>query len=799
MASLEPFKIAVEGGMNTQAPATLVYPDCADLQNTRWDLTGNPVKRSGFAKYGDTAMADVAAAKEAVTGIFDYKLRDTTTRYTIVCTPTRVQVCPTTGAWTVLKASISGPAATDYWDGCVFNNKLVLTVPGAVTPIITGGTAATTYNITQGAVWQAITAGNEGLYGDNLISTPIGLLCVGLSDSAVLTSTQKYDPAENKWTSVASGTTPAYGTANSFVSGYEKMYSTHGVDGGVLYNSCNEFDYVTETWKGRTSAITQRAYAFGFSVQNRHFVGGGYYTPSYISSVEAYDPASDTWATMGTAMTAAKGLGVGYSISNNGYTVGGQDATATDTNYQYNPILDTWTAKTAITAAKTSLMGGSYSARGKGYAFCGSTTVAKTGEVATGYSYDQYTNAWTAETDYPAVRYFGAGGVHETWLYVGFGRNQATAKFGSVYRYNVSYAAPQAHYCCAYKSYLFLGRDADHPSRIWYSLPGDEGVWYPDSWMDIEPDDGDWLTGIFAFNGRLYASKIGTMYQIYGNVFDPEEGDHGYVQLEGVPGATCRRGIVVTDHGVYYWAKDGIRFFDGANSVVISDKVDATLAGYVQAYNDKVAGVWNAANNEVWFSVVATGTTHNATLVYNYEFKRWTRFVGINASSQSIVEDANDNAQLLFGTASTTDGFVYKANSTEADNTAAIDAYIKTGWFSPVGFIRDFGPRYLWLMVKRSGAWNLDLTVYKDHGTTAATDSEGNAMTNAITLLSGTYPDSFFHDGTDQRTRITLGSWSNCHAMQLKLSNATASQPFEVYAAILEADSIVGDTYAPGQ
>ena len=83
--------------------------------------------------------------------------------------------------------------------------------------------------------------------------------------------------------------------------------------------------------------------------------GGGWYTVH--STVEAYDPSTDTWTTKSPMPTARSGLsvcevdGIIYAIS--GFT-DMNNPLSTNTVEAYDPKTDTWTTKAPIPTVRAS-------------------------------------------------------------------------------------------------------------------------------------------------------------------------------------------------------------------------------------------------------------------------------------------------------------------------------------------------------------------------------------------------------------------------------------------------------------
>jgi len=319
---------------------------------------------------------------------------------------------------------------------------------------------------------------------------------------------------------------------------------------------------------------------------------------------------------------------------------------------------------------------------------------------------------------------------------------------------------------------LILARSAAFPSRVWYSPVGDARNWRGENWFGVDKDAANWITAIFIYQDRFYVMTTDKTYQVSGGPWHPTEAPPWVTEVSGVPGTVSNRSVVVTDRGVFYLAEDGFRFFDGAQSVKISDKIKPTIDGYVAARLNDTAGVWVKDREEIWWAMTATGAAHNRLLVLNLKWMKWSIFVGMNCESIAAVEDANDLDQILFGTASTTDGHLYKAENGTNDNAAAISVLLQTGFVSPLTDLTDNCPTDLILWLKRAGDWSIITNYRLNFGTANAKDEGETDLVDTINVLSGSYPDNYFQDATDQRARVQLGADWNGHSISVRFSNA---------------------------
>jgi N-acetylneuraminic acid mutarotase len=196
----------------------------------------------------------------------------------------------------------------------------------------------------------------------------------GQDDQASYASVDAFDSAANQWTSKAGMSTARWGHGAAAV-------------GGILY--------VVGGWA------------------NLQYVGGYSWVYGVTNSVEAYDPATNTWREKTPMPTARGGLAVS-TVNGIIYAVGGQDSAGHPlaTVEAYDPTTDTWTTKASLPAATSQLAAGSVN--GILYAVGGTP-----GPGTALFAYDPAANAWSARASMPAAAsYFPSAGALGSKLYV---------------------------------------------------------------------------------------------------------------------------------------------------------------------------------------------------------------------------------------------------------------------------------------------------------------------------------------------------------------------------------------------
>lgn len=191
-------------------------------------------------------------------------------------------------------------------------------------------------------------------------------------------------------------------------------------------------------------------------------------------------------------------------------------------------------------------------------------------------------------------------------------------------------AAPSvADYIALHHRYIFLAKK--DTSRI-YFCKQDYPEWYPAAYFfDINPKDGENLSGIITALGAVYAFKPNGIYAICGNDVD----DFGVP-----PQKWSKRGCYAPDtldicnwqgqESIIYLHKTGIRVWNGTTSELVSRKIQPTIDSILSDYIDIACGA--VIGNEYWISFCTSGTANNETWILNLLTGDWRKNdYGVNA------------------------------------------------------------------------------------------------------------------------------------------------------------------------
>ena len=137
---------------------------------------------------------------------------------------------------------------------------------------------------------------------------------------------EAYDPAKDAWTFKAPMPTARANMAVGVINNIVYAAGGYGTSGAV--NTVEAYDPSTNTWTTKAPMPTARSDAAAGVVNNKLYVVGGSGldsgSPARLNTVEAYDPATNTWATKPAMPTRRQGLSVAV-VDNVLYAIGGEN------------------------------------------------------------------------------------------------------------------------------------------------------------------------------------------------------------------------------------------------------------------------------------------------------------------------------------------------------------------------------------------------------------------------------------------------------------------------------------------
>jgi N-acetylneuraminic acid mutarotase len=156
-----------------------------------------------------------------------------------------------------------------------------------------------------------------------------------------------YDPAEDAWTEISSMPSGTERGSSAIAAIDGDIYLAGGLQSGAV-NMVSKFDPQTEEWIELASAPRSFDHAAFAAIDGKLIVAGGRDTNigAITADVDIYDPASDTWSS-GAQMSTARGGVAGAVLGGEFYVIGGEGNSEVATGVfddveAYDPATDTW-------------------------------------------------------------------------------------------------------------------------------------------------------------------------------------------------------------------------------------------------------------------------------------------------------------------------------------------------------------------------------------------------------------------------------------------------------------------------
>lgn len=141
-------------------------------------------------------------------------------------------------------------------------------------------------------------------------------------------------------------------------------------------------------------------------------------------------------------------------------------------------------------------------------------------------------------------------------------------------------------------------------------------------------------------------------------------------------GCTARLGIIQAEEAVMYVSRRGIYAAGGGQPPVeMSDKIENIFTeDTTRLVFSEARSVIDRINQKILFYIPAASSENSIVLVWDYMWKQWFKFKGINASKGLF--RINDDIYFCDGS------YLYQYGVGTNDNGAAIDAYYTTAWLT---------------------------------------------------------------------------------------------------------------------
>lgn len=182
--------------------------------------------------------------------------------------------------------------------------------------------------------------------------------------------------------------------------------------------------------------------------------------------------------------------------------------------------------------------------------------------------------------------------------------------------------APKGDFIELHYDRLWIAGDKDNPDRVYFSTAGVDGADLEDftaptdeaqanmhgGFIDVRSYDGGRIIGLKVIFNSVVIFKNKTAYKVFGS----NPANYQLVQLFTSNGAIADNSICVGNNGAYFLNSDGIYYYDGTNTSLISQKLGDFFKGLNQSYISKSVGYYH---NGKYYLAVPYNSTENNILI----------------------------------------------------------------------------------------------------------------------------------------------------------------------------------------
>lgn len=264
-------------------------------------------------------------------------------------------------------------------------------------------------------------------------------------------------------------------------------------------------------------------------------------------------------------------------------------------------------------------------------------------------------------------------------------------------------------------------------SHVWFSMPGNAEEYEPTAFVQLNPGDGEEITGCVAFGGMILVFKETRCFIFYGVSADNEgKPVFNFRSVElgtrmRAPGAKHAENVIAGNDSVYFVADHGVYATTGDAPSLLTDELEPLarsqeLAGpAAETFGERR---WvNAAGLAYMGEALYVGLEHEGIVdrVVKYDLRKQASSVRTAALNCLVawVEQANDRARVFFsGTGAGNRRIYFYTPATDDDASAAV---MDPRWQSGFYDLEDADEKTL-DQCKMWGTGDVDLEVAEDYG-----------------------------------------------------------------------------------
>ncbi|GEM_PF-2699608 len=135
-----------------------------------------------------------------------------------------------------------------------------------------------------------------------------------------------------------------------------KIYAVGGYNGSGFVSTLEVYDPATDSWTTKSPVpVARNAMGFTFNPVNGKFYLAGGYNEGYFNDLLEYDPNGDNWLSKSSMQIPRGYFDLVQGINGKIYAIGGEtsDGTVVDTVEEYDSATDQWTTKSSMPTGRS--------------------------------------------------------------------------------------------------------------------------------------------------------------------------------------------------------------------------------------------------------------------------------------------------------------------------------------------------------------------------------------------------------------------------------------------------------------
>jgi hypothetical protein len=273
-----------------------------------------------------------------------------------------------------------------------------------------------------------------------------------------------------------------------------------------------------------------------------------------------------------------------------------------------------------------------------------------------------------------------------------------------------------------------------NPSSVYFSNAGDAETFGANDWVDLDPGDGEAITGMIAWRDYIFVFKETKFWVYYGESTDDTGGAvFNFRKIATGIGLAASKALAVGREGVYFLDRTGVYLTSGGPPTLVSDPLDPLFSGGLSGFYQG-SGVSQTSINKsamAWFNerlyvAVPTGasTTNDRVLVYDPRHGYWLLW-DIPAAALNTFR-IGDTPELVFAYATGLNYVGRHSSAYTTDDGAALVSRYRSGLY-------DLGSPGREQRVTRTRLWGVGTVTWK-------TSRNWESLSTGTSAVLGTAP-----------------------------------------------------------